>query len=108
MTPVRSVTGATPGIGIDPSGDGDEFPVIAGRVQAQLQNTEGAVVARLRIGWSWAVERGEVGSTRADHELANPSLRVRSAGGIERHVPLVIMIMPGEEHLHPMVIERLP
>src|SRR3954471_14365291 len=79
-------------------------------MQVQFQNAEGLIVAHLRTRWSAVerVERGEVCPARTHHELANTPLRVRSAGTIERLVTLVIMIMTGQQHLHPMVIERLP
>src|SRR5215204_6444341 len=102
------VTGATPGIGKALAGFGDELPVVAGGMQAQLQDAEGLIVAHLGRRRQGLRKRSEVGAAGADHELADASPRVSGAGGIERGVALVVMRVPGKNDLRPRLIQRLP
>src|SRR4051812_20779314 len=101
------MTGATAGIGKGLTGLGDELPVVARGMQAQLQDPEGVVVGRLDIGRRVG-QRDVVGTAGADDELADTMLPIEGAIRVLERVALIVVIMSSQDNLRPRVIERLP
>ena len=86
---------------------GHEDPVVAARVQRQLQHPEGGVVAHLAVGGGWSRPAGQVAAAGADHELADPARRVGLAVGVLRREALVVVVVAGQYQVGVGVIERL-
>jgi len=65
------------------------------------------VVADFTVG-DGGTERVEVRASCADDELADAARRVEDAGGGLRGEALVLMLVPGDDHLGAGMVERLP
>ena len=53
-------------------------------------------------------EVAEVGAAGADHELDDAALGVGVAVRVLRAEPLVGVVMPGEDHVDPLLVEQGP
>ena len=100
------MTGAAPGIGEGLSGNRDELPVVAVRVQRQLEHTKGTVVENLTVRdrRSRAVDAP---ASCTNHELAHTSRLIQPTAPVLGREPLVHVLMPRQEQLHPMVVQQL-
>src|SRR3954453_3957659 len=96
-----------PGIAEGFAGLGNKLPVVAGRVQRQLDDAERESIAHLAVG-DWCAERVVILAARADNELANAARGVGYAGGILRRETLIIMGVAVDHQLGASIIQRLP
>jgi hypothetical protein len=87
--------------------DWNEPPLVACRKESELQDSEGAGVPHLTIGYRIAEGSG-VSTASAGDELANSTLRIRAAVGILRCEPLIIMIVAVDHHVGIGPIQGLP
>src|SRR2546426_7577620 len=100
------VTGATPGIGEGLSGNRDELPVVAVRVQRQLERTKGTVVENLTVR-DRRSRTVDAPASCTNHELAHTCRLIQPAASVLGREPLVHVLMPRQEQLHPMVGQQL-
>ena len=102
----RVVAGRRTRIGVDAARDRHELPVVAGRVERQLQDAERAAAPGLAVG----LDRPEgvmAPPAGTDHELPDPAIRIRDAGRRLRGESLVGVVVAGQDHIRVEVIERL-
>ena len=89
------------------AGDRDELPVVAGRAEGELQHSVRVAIAHFAVG-----DRNGDGimtlTAGTCDELANAGRRVERAEWRLRREPLVIVIMPVQDHVSAGVIEGLP
>ena len=85
----------------------DKFPLIAGGMQCEFQNTEG--IAIFRFAGRLDLTEGSVRlSTRSHNERSNPLCSIEPPSRIQGCKPLVIMIMAGQHKIDTRRIEHLP
>src|SRR5215204_1635820 len=85
-----------------------ELPIIAARVQGELQDAVGVVVVDLSVlnrTLNLIVAPAPAG---ADHELTDALLGVPRATRVLRREALVVVVMGREDHVRSCVIESLP
>jgi hypothetical protein len=96
--PGAALLGTLPraGIGEALSGFGDEFPIVGGRVQRELEDAESVGVAGF-AGAQRNDERAMISSAGADDEFADAVRGVGLAVGVLRSEALVVVIVAGED-----------
>src|SRR5205085_9692961 len=88
---------------------GGDLPVVAVRVQRELQHANRRVVATLGVGESRVLEPVQTfAATRADGDLANPEGRVCRAIGPHWFEALIVVIVTIQHEVGTAVVQRLP
>ena len=103
----RAVARARPGVRERAAGLGEERPVVGALPEPELQDPEGVVVRHLARRLRPA-QVGVAVAARPDDELADAVERVGVAARRLRHVAVVDVVVPGEDHLGSVLEERLP
>ena len=107
LLPGAPCTGCGSRVGERLAGDRDELPVVARRVQRELDHAVGARVAHLARRQDRA-EAGQRGAAGADHELADAEGRVGGAAPVHRREALVVVPVAAEQDVGAAVVEVLP
>src|SRR5438094_615833 len=89
------------------SRDGKELPLVAARVERQLQHAVRVVVPD-EAGFQGLSEGIVQTASRSDDEFTNPSLIVGLPIGRLRRKPLVVVFLSVQDQLGPSVVEKLP
>ena len=101
------MAGARAGVGERPAGLGDEAPVVARRLQRQLEHPEGVAVGDLAVG-DRGPDRVVAAAAGPDDELAKAGGGVeRSRGGLGSEA-LVVVVVRVEDDVGAGLVERLP
>src|SRR2546425_11848854 len=87
---------------------GNELPVVAARVERQLEDAERVPVAHLTVRLRGTRDRVVVLAAGADDELANAAGRVRCAGRRLGREALIVVVVPVEDDVCARVVEVLP
>src|SRR6266852_610821 len=103
---LKSVAGAGAGIGEALPCFGDELPVIAVRLERELQNAESCGLANFAVGF-WFAEGPVVFAASADDKFANAALRIGGAVWSLRGEALVVVVVSGDDNLGVGIVERL-
>src|SRR5216117_2726704 len=103
-----SVTAADARVGEGAPRDGDELPGVGTGRQRELQHAERRAVEQLAVRQRCPLVVVMALAARADHELPNPSSRIRRARGRLRCEALVVVLVPVEHDVGPGVVQRLP
>src|SRR5215212_9693453 len=102
-----AVAPAAPGICEGPAPRRDESPLVALRMEGELQDAVGVVVVDLAVGDG--LQDGVVAlPSGANHELPDPTLGVCSAVGVLLREALVVVLMAGEHHVYARCVESVP
>ena len=101
------MAGARPGVGERLAGLGDELPVVALRVERQLEHSPGGGVADFAVGHH-RPEPAVVAPAHPHGELAEAELGVGPAGGRLQGEPFVHVVVAGEDEVGAIVVEGLP
>ena len=101
---LRRNTVGTARIGEGLTSDRNELPIVAGRVQGQLQHPPGRAVPHLTIRRN-SVKRGQACATCAYHKLTNATSRIRCPIWILQSKTLIIMHVSAQHHICPRGIE---
>src|SRR6187200_349860 len=86
--------------------DADELPVVARRMERQLEHTEVLVVAHLAVGLDLR-EVVEAPAADADDELADAALGVRALLRVLLGEAFVGVVVAGEDEIGAALVERL-
>src|SRR2546430_5132269 len=89
------------------AGDRDEFPVIAGGIQRQLQDPKGRVVLHLRVGPRRSHAEPAF-AARTNDEFANTADRIGHARRGLRGEALIVVLVPGDHDLRAGTVQVLP
>jgi hypothetical protein len=81
--------------------------VVAVRARSQLQDAEGVPIERFDRG-GWGPQRVVAPAAGPYHIIPDATCVVPGPGGGLRCVALVVVVMPGEDDLRVVVIQRLP
>src|SRR5437868_3043445 len=85
----------------------NELPVIAARMQGQLEDPEGATLAQLAVGLDER-KAAEVAPTSAHDELADAVRQVEVLAWILGGEALVIMVVRVQDHVRSRSVQILP
>ena len=88
--------------------DRHEAPLVAPRVQDELQDAEGAIIAGFAIGQGRSIELVQAGAPRPHRELAEPANRVELPIWLLGSEPLVDVIVAVQDDLRGVLVEGLP
>src|SRR5579864_2986882 len=89
------------------AGLGNKLPVVAARMQSELQYAEGVGIAYFAVGDDGA-DGPLIFSPGAHHKLSNPARGIGRAIRVLRRKAFVIVIVAGDNHVGIGIVKRLP
>src|SRR5215207_5390312 len=104
---ISSVALGAAGVGEGPAPRRDEPPLVALRMEGELQDAVGVVVVDLAVGDG--LKDGVVAlPSSANHKLPDPTLGVRFPVGVLLREALAVVLMAGEHHIYARCVENVP
>ena len=102
------MTSRAAGIGERLAGFGNKLPIVALRMERQLQNTIGVIVPDLTVGQGFAHGAVSIFPASAYHELTDAMVKVTFSVGILRSETLVVVIVAVEDDFSASGVQRVP
>src|SRR5215208_5220507 len=103
---ISSVASGAAGVGEGPAPRRDEPPLVALRMEGELQDAVGVVVVDLAVG-DGLQDRIVALPSGAHHELPDAALGGRSPVGVLRRKALVVVLVAGEHHVYARCVENV-
>src|SRR5215212_8509697 len=104
---ISSVASGAAGVGEGPAPRRDEPPLVALRMEGELQDAVGMVVVDLAVGDG--LKDGVVAlPSRANHKLPDPTLGICSAVRVLLREALVVVLMAVEHHVYARCVQSVP
>src|SRR5207302_4886901 len=101
-----SVTESAAGVGERHAGDRDELPVVGTVAQRELEDPV-VPAAHFAVG-DGGPQRVGARAPGPDHEFPNAALPARGTVGRLRREALVVVLVPGEDDVGTVIVQRLP
>src|SRR5215213_7610881 len=102
-----TVAQSAPGICEGPAPRRDEPPLVAVRMEGELQDAVGLVVVDLAVG-DGLQDRVVALASGANHKLPDAALGVWSPVRVLRREALVVVLVAGEHHVYARCVENVP